>query len=214
MHLAAKEIVIGGFSYAGQRCTGVKYVLAESSVLDTLIPLVIQEVQTRVVPGNPKDDTTKLVGPLISQKAAEDVQQVVDEAIAQGATIVMGGKRNGAYMEPTILKNVRPNMRVISEETFGPVVCFVEIHSPEEGASLVNASDYGLQASIFSQDETAALAFAKNLQVGTVQLNGSPQRGPDNFPFMGVKKSGLGVQGVRYSLLAMSRLFSVVINKS
>ena len=116
-------------------------------------------------------------------------------------------------VEPTILTNVIPSMPIIAKETFGPVVSFVDVTSFDEAASIINASSYGLQASVFTKDEGSGLVFAKKLNVGTIQVNGSPQRGPDHFPFLGVKRSGVGVQGVRYSLEAMSRLHSVVLNK-
>jgi len=116
-------------------------------------------------------------------------------------------------IEPTVLINVIPSMPIIAKETFGPVVSFVDITSFDEAAAIINKSSYGLQASIFTKDEGSGLVFAKKLNVGSVQINGSPQRGPDHFPFLGVKKSGVGVQGVRYSLEAMSRLRPIVLNK-
>ena len=104
-------------------------------------------------------------------------------------------------------------MTIVARETFGPVLSLIEVQTMEEAVRFVNNSSYGLQASIFTNDEGTGLVLAKQLNVGTVQINGSPQRGPDHFPFMGIKKSGVGVQGVHYSLEAISRLKSVVLNK-
>jgi glyceraldehyde-3-phosphate dehydrogenase (NADP+) len=104
-------------------------------------------------------------------------------------------------------------MPVVVNEVFGPVVSFIEVAGMEEAASIINATRFGLQACVFTKDEGTGLVYAKSLNVGTVQVNGSPQRGPDHFPFLGVKHSGIGVQGVRYSLESMSRLKSVVLNK-
>lgn len=212
MNLTSKEIVKGGFSYAGQRCTGIKYVLGTTATLELLLPTVLEQMKIQIHVGDPTDETTKLVGPVISVKAAEEIEAVIQEAVSQGAQIAVGGKRTGAYMEPTILTNVSFSMRVVREETFGPVISFINVNNPEEALSIIDASEYGLQTSIFTQDEQIGIALAKSINVGTVQINGSPQRGPDHFPFMGVKASGLGVQGIRYSLEAMSRLKSIVTN--
>lgn len=212
MGLAAREIVKGAFSYAGQRCTGIKYVVAPPAVLATLIPMVISAMDEMVSMGNPRDAATKLVGPVISETAAEAIVSAVERSVAAGAKLLRGGKRAGTYVEPTVLTGVTPDMSVVATEVFGPVLSFVAAASADEAIRCVNGSVYGLQACVFTKDEGAGLAVAKRLAVGTVQLNGSPQRGPDHFPFMGIKQSGVGVQGVRYSLEAMSRIRSTVIN--
>ena len=163
--------------------------------------------------GDPRNPDTKLVGPLISEKEALGVEMAIQEAVRAGAKIVTGGKRRGLYIDPTILTNVTTSMAVVSTEVFGPVLSCIVVRDANEAARIVNESHFGLQASIFTRDEGAGIAIAKLFNVGTVQINGSPQRGPDHFPFLGIKKSGLGVQGVRYSLEAMSRLRPIVINK-
>ena len=213
MEPTAREIIKGGFSYSGQRCTAIKYVLGTQSTLDTLLPIILANMKDTVVMGDPRSPETKLVGPVISEAAAAKVQAAVDEAVKGGAEAVAGGHTKGNYVEPTLLKNVKPQMNVVATEVFGPVISFIPVASIDEAISIINTSTYGLQASVFTKDEGTGLVIAKKINVGTVQINGSPQRGPDHFPFMGVKHSGLGVQGVRYSLEAMSRLKSTVINK-
>ena len=104
-------------------------------------------------------------------------------------------------------------MKIVSTEVFGPVISFIAINDVNEAAAIVNGQQFGLQACVFTKDEGTGLKYSKLLDVGTVQINGSPQRGPDHFPFLGIKQSGVGVQGVRYSLEAMSRIKPVVINK-
>jgi glyceraldehyde-3-phosphate dehydrogenase (NADP+) len=210
--LTAKEIVKGAFAYAGQRCTGIKYVLATQDVLDRLVPMVASETDAAVHVGDPADPSTKLVGPVISERVAGEIVATVEEALTGGATLVRGGKRNGSYVEPTILTGVKPEMRVVATEVFGPVVSFITVSGTDEAVGIMNRSVYGLQASVFTSDEGTGIAVARRIAVGTVQVNGSPQRGPDQFPFMGIKKSGLGVQGIRYSLEAMSRMRSTVVN--
>ncbi len=213
MGLTAREIVKGAFSYAGQRCTGIKYILATQSVIDELLPLALGQTKDLVKMGDPRNPETKMVGPVISTDVAEHIEKLINESVAAGAKIVVGGKRNGAYLEPAVLTNVRPEMPVVAQEIFGPVVSFIAVADYGEAIRTVNASRFGLQASVFTKDEGSGLVFAKQLNVGSVQINGSPQRGPDHFPFLGVKHSGIGVQGVRYSLEAMSRLRPIVINK-
>ncbi|MBI5620127.1 aldehyde dehydrogenase family protein [Candidatus Gottesmanbacteria bacterium] len=213
MNLTAREIIKGGYQYAGQRCTAIKYVLGSQGVLDQLLPVVLTQMGESVKMGDPRSPETKLVGPVISVSAAGQFQQWIDESVKLGAKIVTGGSRKGNYMEPTILTGVTPDMPVVTHEVFGPLVSFISIKSMDEAVTIINDSMFGLQASVFTKDEGTGLTFAKQLNVGTVQINGSPQRGPDHFPFLGVKRSGLGVQGVRYSLEAMSRLKPVVINK-
>ncbi len=213
MTLAIREIIKGGFSYAGQRCTAIKYVLATQSILDQLIPDLTKQMQELVHMGDPRSSETKLVGPVISEQAARHVEEVINEAVKEGATVVTGGKRNASYIEPTILTNVKPSMKVVATEVFGPVISFISIATMNEAIGIINQSNYGLQACVFTKDEGTGIVFAKQLNVGTIQINGSPQRGPDHFPFLGIKHSGLGVQGVHYSLEAMSRLKPVVLNK-
>jgi glyceraldehyde-3-phosphate dehydrogenase (NADP+) len=213
MNLTAKEIVKGGFSYAGQRCTAIKYVLGTKGILDTLLPVVLAHMKELIHVGDPRSPETKLVGPVISPLIAEKIQGWIDESVKMGAKIVTGGSHNAAYIEPTVLTNVTPEMPVITNEVFGPVVSFIEIKSMGDAATIINQTRFGLQACVFTKDEGTGIVYAKLLNVGTVQINGSPQRGPDHFPFLGVKHSGIGVQGVRYSLEALSRLKPVVLNK-
>jgi glyceraldehyde-3-phosphate dehydrogenase (NADP+) len=213
MTLTVHEIIKGAFSYSGQRCTAIKYVLATPAVLDQLIGEITKEMQSLIHMGDPRSPETKLVGPVVSNEAAEHIQTVIDEAVSQGATLVCGGKRNACYIEPTILTNVKPTMQVVAKETFGPVISFISVASMDEAIAIINQSSYGLQASVFTKDEGTGIVFARELNVGTVQINGSPQRGPDHFPFLGIKGSGLGIQGVRYSLESMSRLKPIVLNK-
>jgi len=213
MSLTAKEIIKGGFSYAGQRCTAIKYVMGTEGVLNTLLPVVLEQMGELVHMGDPREATTKLVGPVVTVAVAESIEKIINETVAEGAVVATGGHRKDAYIEPTILKNVTPAMKIVKTEVFGPVISFITVGSMDEAAQIVNSQRFGLQACVFTKDEGTALKYANLLNVGTVQINGSPQRGPDHFPFLGIKQSGIGVQGVRYSLEAMSRLKPVVINK-
>lgn len=213
MNLTAREIVKGAFSYAGQRCTAIKYVLGLPATIEQLLPALLKEFGASVKMGDPRSPETKMVGPVVSETAAEEIEKYINEAIANGAKVLAGGKRNNVYIEPTILTDVQPNWTICSCEVFGPILSLIPTASVAEAIATVNNSRFGLQASVFTKDEGAGIVIAKQLNVGTVQINGSPQRGPDHFPFLGIKRSGLGVQGVRYSLEEMSRLRPIVINK-
>ncbi|PSR38004.1 MAG: NADP-dependent glyceraldehyde-3-phosphate dehydrogenase [Sulfobacillus thermosulfidooxidans] len=206
---ARDNIVSGAFSYSGQRCTAVKRVLVVEEIADQLATAVAQKVMTLSV-GAPEADS--VVTPLISNEAADFVWDMIHEAVAQGAVALTPLRRDGNLIYPVVLDFVTRDMRVAWEEPFGPVLPIIRIHDAEEGVELANASEYGLQGAIFTQDVSQAFLLAEELDVGTVQINGKTSRGPDHFPFVGTKASGMGAQGVRYSLLAMTRLKSTVLN--
>lgn len=208
-----REIVKGAFSYSGQRCTAIKYVLGMQPTLDLLTPLLLTAMQESVLMGDPRNPETKMVGPVISEEAAIKIEKSINDSVVAGAKLITGGKRNGCFIEPTLIIDAKPDMLLVRTEVFGPVLSLITVASVDSAINIINDSTYGLQASVFTKDEGTGLVIAKKINTGTVQINGSPQRGPDHFPFMGVKGSGVGVQGVRYSLESMSRLKSVVINK-
>jgi len=213
MTLTAKEIIRGAFSFAGQRCTAIKYVMGFQSVLDKLLPVVTELMKTMIHMDDPRKEETKMVGPVISVAAAEGIERAINEAVSEGAKIAVGGHRKEAFVEPTILTGVKPTMRIVSTEVFGPVVSFITIDNMDDAAAIVNSQRFGLQACLFTTDEGTGMRYASLLNVGTVQVNSSPQRGPDHFPFLGVKQSGVGVQGGHYALEGMSRLKPIIINE-
>ncbi|MGG7096728.1 NADP-dependent glyceraldehyde-3-phosphate dehydrogenase [Clostridium sardiniense] len=210
LDLAAKNIVAGAFSYSGQRCTAVKRVLAMESVADELSSKVLKEMD-KVTVGNPLDgDFT--VGPLISSKACDFVQGIINDAEKKGAKLLLGGTREGNIIMPTLFDNVTVDMRIAWEEPFGPVLPIIRVKTIDEAIKIANESEYGLQSSVFTRDINEAFYVANRLEVGTVQVNNKTERGPDHFPFLGVKSSGMGTQGVAYSIEAMSRPKATVIN--
>lgn len=209
LELAAKNIVSGAFGYSGQRCTAVKRVLVVNEVADELVKLIEEKVKKLVV-GNP--DAGADVTPLISNKAADFVQELMDDAIAKGAKLLIGNKRDKNLIYPTIFDNVSTSMRLAWEEPFGPVLPIIRIKDMDEGISIANQSEYGLQSSVFTENVNDAFYVAQKLEVGTVQINNKTERGPDHFPFLGVKSSGMGTQGIRYSIEAMSRPKAIVLN--
>ncbi|AUT06451.1 NADP-dependent glyceraldehyde-3-phosphate dehydrogenase [Streptococcus parauberis] len=209
LEMAAKNIVAGAFGYSGQRCTAVKRVLVMDKVADQLIEHVHNLVKKLSV-GMPEENAD--ITPLIDTKAADFVEGLINEASEKGAKAITEIKREGNLICPVIFDNVNTDMRLAWEEPFGPVLPFIRINSVEEAIEISNASEYGLQASVFTNNFPRAFAIGEKLEVGTVHINNKTQRGTDNFPFLGAKKSGAGVQGVKYSIDAMTNLKSIVFD--
>ncbi|WP_159549786.1 NADP-dependent glyceraldehyde-3-phosphate dehydrogenase [Streptococcus halichoeri] len=209
LDLAAKNIVAGAFGYSGQRCTAVKRVLVMDQIADELIAKVKSRVDQLTV-GMPEDDAD--ITPLIDTKAADFVEGLVHDANEKGAKALAQYQRQGNLISPLIFDHVTTDMRLAWEEPFGPVLPFIRVHSVEEAIAISNDSEYGLQASVFTNNFPQAFAIAEQLEVGTVHINNKTQRGTDNFPFLGAKKSGAGVQGVKYSIDAMTNLKSIVFD--
>lgn len=207
--LAAKNIVAGAFGYSGQRCTAVKRVLVMESVADQLVAEIKGLVEKLLI-GMPEDNAD--ITPLIDTKAADFVEGLVNDAADKGAQALTEIKRDGNLICPILFDRVTIDMRLAWEEPFGPVLPVIRVSSVEEAISISNQSEYGLQASIFTTNFPQAFAIAEKLEVGTVHINNKTQRGTDNFPFLGAKKSGAGVQGVKYSIEAMTSLKSVVFD--
>lgn len=209
LDFAADNIVDGAYSYSGQRCTAVKRILVIDKIADILIEKLLTRIRKLKV-GDPRGDAT--VTPLINEKSADFVESLVHNAIAQGAQLVTGDKREGNLIYPTLLDRVTTDMEIAWVEPFGPVLPLIRVSSIEEAIKIANRSEYGLQSSVFTNNLNTAYYIASKLEVGTVQINNKPERGPDNFPFLGIKSSGMGTQGVKYSIEAMTRPKAVTIN--
>jgi len=204
-----RSIVSGAFSYNGQRCTAVKIVYVMKQVAEDLVNGLKEQVQKLSV-GYPQDNAD--ITPLVSQSSAEYIEKLFQDAIQKGAKQVTPWKRKDNLVWPSVLDHVNQHMRVAWEEPFGPLLPIVRVESETQAIEMVNKSDMGLQASIFSSNMERAMSIADLLQTGTVHLNGQPARGPDHFPFQGWKDSGIGSQGVLYSLQAMSKVKSIVVH--
>lgn len=207
--MTAKNIVAGAYSYSGQRCTAVKRVLALNTIADELVILIEKEVKLLNI-GNPAKGIQ--ITPLINKTSADFVQELIEEATSKGAILITGFEREGNLIHPVLLDNVTTEMRLAWEEPFGPVLPILRVKDIEEAISIANKSEYGLQSSVFTKNIDNAFMIASKLEVGTVQINNKTERGPDHFPFLGVKSSGMGTQGIRYSIEAMSRPKAIVLN--
>ncbi len=206
---AVQQIVSGAFSYSGQRCTAIKRILVNENVADEMIGLLKAEIEKLTV-GSPAEDNT--IVPLIDDSSADFVQSLIDDAIEKGATVVTGNKREQNLIYPTLLDQVTEDMRIAWEEPFGPALPVIRVSSDEEAIHIANASEFGLQASIFTKDINKAFSIANKLETGSVQINGKTERGPDHFPFIGIKGSGMGAQGIHKSIESMTREKVTVLN--
>ncbi|WP_278280761.1 NADP-dependent glyceraldehyde-3-phosphate dehydrogenase [Clostridium sp. Marseille-P299] len=210
LEITAKNIVSGAFSYSGQRCTAVKRVLVLEEIADQLVEKILDQMKQLTV-GNPLYGDVDIV-PLINTKAADFVSELIEDAKEKGATLRYGGEREGNLIYPTLFDHVTTDMRVAWEEPFGPVLPIIRVKTVDEAIDIANKSEYGLQSSVFTENINNAFNVARKLEVGMVQVNNKTERGPDHFPFMGVKNSGIGVQGIRYSIEAMTRIKGIVVN--
>ena len=209
---AAKTIVSGAFRYNGQRCTAIKRVYVVRSVADRLVEAIVAERDaTFPTAGDPRKVS---VGPVISDQQARYLKSVLQDAVRNGGDVVAGGSIEGRYVEPTIIDRVPHRARIVCEEQFGPILPIIRVKDAAEAVRLANDTEYGLQAAVFTKSLKQAETIAEALDVGGVHLNGPDQRGPDNFLFTGWKDSGLGDQGIRYALEAMSRRKGAVRNRT
>ena len=206
---AAKQIVAGAFSYSGQRCTAIKRVIVLESVADTLVTLLQAEVAKLTV-GDPFDNAD--ITPVIDNASADFIWGLIEDAQEKGAQALTSIKREGNLLWPVLFDQVTKDMKVAWEEPFGPVLPIIRVANVEEAIAFANESEFGLQSSVFTNDFKKAFEIAEKLEVGTVHINNKTQRGPDNFPFLGVKGSGAGVQGIKYSIEAMTNVKSIVFD--
>lgn len=206
---AAKDIVSGAFSYSGQRCTAIKRVLVVEEVADELARLIKENVSKLTV-GNPFDNAD--ITPLIDLKAADFIEGLMEDALAKGAIPLNPVKMEENLLWPVVFDNVTLDMQIAWEEPFGPVLPIIRVKDLDEAVKICNESEYGLQSSVFTKDYQKAFDIASRLEVGTVHINNKTQRGPDNFPFLGIKGSGVGVQGIKYSIESMTKIKSIVFD--
>jgi glyceraldehyde-3-phosphate dehydrogenase (NADP+) len=209
---AAERVATGGFGFAGQSCISVQRVYVHDRIIDEFTSMLVPLVE-RLKVGDPLDPATD-VGPMIEEGEAERIDTWVREAVAQGARVLTGGKRlGGALYAPTILTDVPPDARVCAEEAFAPVVILAPFSSFDSALAEVNRSSYGLQAGVFTSDLERSLQAFDTLEVGGVLVNDVPTWRIDHMPYGGVKDSGLGREGPKYTIEEMTEPRLLVINR-
>jgi glyceraldehyde-3-phosphate dehydrogenase (NADP+) len=212
LDFAAERCAVGGYVYSGQTCISVQRIYAHESVYQPFLERLLKRVRTFKV-GDPAEDSTT-IGPLIDEGAAKRVESWIQEAVAGGAKLQLGGKRQGSVVEATVLTGVTPQMKVNYEEAFGPLVNVTPYAKFEDAIAMLNDSAYGLQAGVFTRDIKEAFLAYEEIDAGTVLINEIPTFRADQMPYGGVKNSGLGREGLRYAIEEMTERKLLVLNLS
>ncbi|MGH2696569.1 MAG: aldehyde dehydrogenase family protein [Actinomycetota bacterium] len=199
---AAERCAVGGYYQAGQSCIAVQRVLVQAEVYDEFVRRFVKQVESLKV-GDPMDEATD-VGPLIDAGALDKVASLVEEAVADGAEVITGGERKDPFYLPTILGNVRRDMRVCREEIFGPVTTVAPYQTFEQAIEDVNATPYGLHGGVFTRDLERAMLAHRDMRVGGVVVNDVSAFRADQMPYGGTKDSGYGREGLRYAMEEMT----------
>jgi glyceraldehyde-3-phosphate dehydrogenase (NADP+) len=199
---AVDSTVSGAFWAAGQNCLGVQRIFIQKGIYEQFVQRFIEKTALYQV-GDKRSELTDM-GPMISEAEAKRVERWVEEAVDKGATLLHGGQRFGAFYQPTVLSNVPDNCTLANEEIFGPVVLFYPVKDLDDAIEKANSVDYGLQAGIFTNDLEKAFYAISRLDVGGVMINDSSDYRIDGMPFGGVKGSGIGREGVKFSIQEMT----------
>ena len=198
MERATQAANFGSFMHQGQICMSVEKVLVQRSIFNEFLEKFVARA-ARLKVGNTADPEN-VVGPLINDRQVDRVKSQLEDAIAKGAKVELGGKIEGRFVYPTILTGVTPAMLVYQDETFGPVVPVIPFETDEEAISIANDTEYGLSSGIITADEEKALQMARQLETGMCHVNCSSVNDEPNVPFGGTKASGLGRHGGRWSM--------------
>jgi acyl-CoA reductase-like NAD-dependent aldehyde dehydrogenase len=208
---AVERIVFGAFYQSGQSCIGVQRIVAHAAIYDELRDRLVAKTEA-LVAGNPHDRDT-FIGPMISEGEARRLDNWIQEAVEAGATLLCGGRREGAMLQATLLENVGRDTAVYTEEAFGPVAILSKYTSFQAALEEVNDSKFGLQAGLFTRDLFKMFDAWDRLDVGGVVVNDVPSYRVDNMPYGGVKDSGLGREGVRFAMEDMTEIRNLVIRR-
>jgi phosphonoacetaldehyde dehydrogenase len=182
----------GAFRNSGQRCTAVKRILVQESIKEKFLEKFLEKART-YTSGDPLDPNT-VVGTVIDEAAAIYLEDVVKKAVEAGAKVLLGGKRTGALLEPTVIDNVPRNAQMVVQESFGPLAPILTFTDVADAIALSNSTAYGLSSGVLTQNMELAIRFVKELNVGTVNINEVPGYRIESSPFGGIKDSGLGIK--------------------
>ena len=211
LHLALPKVVGASFRKAGQVCTSIQILLTHAAIRDE-VTARMTELVSAVTYGDPRAEGT-VTGPLISERDAIRVESWIDEALAKGATRLIGGAREGTVVPPTLLTGIKSDMNVACSEIFGPVLCIESFTTTDEAIHRVNATPYGLATGVFTNDLRLAFDFARRLEVGGVHVNETSSSRVDLMPYGGSKDSGFGREGPHHAVHEMTeeRIVSITL---
>lgn len=204
------RLVLGAFAYSGQICISVQRIYVHHSLFDDFMQRFVDEMVKNALYGDPMEEKT-MVGPMIDTDAARRAESWIQEAVKGGASIVVGGKREKNMLQPTVLTQTHPDMKVVCEEVFAPVVVIEPYKDFSEALDMVNNSYYGLQAGLFTNDIRKIQKAYTTLDVGGLIINDYPNFRIDPMPYGGSKDSGTGREGLRYAIEEMTELKLLVI---
>lgn len=195
---AATRCAAGGFTYSGQVCISVQRIFVHQKIREEFTNLFLKEV-TQLQIGDPSKKET-VIGPVIDSGAAKRIENWISESVNGGAKILCGGKKEGNIIYPTILSDTKTSDKIVCEEVFGPVVVIDSFGEFSEAVRKVNDSKYGLQAGVFTDSSKLIHYATENLEVGGIIINEIPMFRADNMPYGGIKESGLGREGVKFTM--------------
>ncbi|MBN8618900.1 MAG: aldehyde dehydrogenase family protein [Anaerolineae bacterium] len=207
---AISRTIMGSFSYSGQVCISIQRIYIHRKRYEEFRTRFVAAAE-KLKLGDPLSDQTD-IGPLINDASAERIERWLDEAVAQGASIVTGGTHEGRMFAPTVLENVHSGMQVMCAEAFGPLVSLVPFDDFEDALTMADEGNFGLQAGVYTRDLNKAMRAVQRLNVGGVIINDVPTLRIDNMPYGGNKDSGIGREGPRFAIEEMTTLKMVVIN--
>jgi acyl-CoA reductase-like NAD-dependent aldehyde dehydrogenase len=208
---AARAANFGSFMHQGQVCMSTEKLLVHEKVWQPFMDRFL--ARARKLKTGHTNDPANVIGPLVNTRQAQRVKALIDDAVAQGATVDLGGRAWDNFVEPTVLSNVNASMNIWHDETFGPVVICAPFRDEEEAIALNNDTEYGLTAAVWSRNEARALAMAQRLETGIAHVNCQNINDEPHVPFGGVKASGVGRYGGRWSLDAFTDLRWITIDR-
>ncbi len=208
---AVNAATFGAFMHQGQICMSVERIIVHQAVADEFISRLLANVKTLGM-GDPSS-MSDVIGPLINRKQLQNVHEQVTDAVEKGAVLLTGGKFKNLFYEPTVLVDVRPDMKIFREETFGPVAAVTTVANMDEAIAMANDSEYGLSAGIITRDEERGMEVARRLQTGMAHINDSPVNDEAQVPFGGVRNSGMGRQNGKFSVEAFSELRWITLER-
>ncbi len=205
------RLIIGAFAYSGQVCISIQRIYVNRKLFDDFLLLFIKKTKEQKI-GDPLDPDTD-IGPMIAPSEISRIREWLKEAKAMGARIITGDKSEGNVMFPTVLTNVSNEMRVMKDEVFAPVVSIIPYDNFDDALQLVNDTQYGLQAGVYTKDIDKITSAIDTIDVGGLIINDFPTFRVDHMPYGGVKKSGIGREGLKYAIAEMTDIKLIVIRK-
>ena len=201
---AAAAATFGAFFHQGQICMSTERLIVDRRVAEPLATKIVERAAALPV-GDPRESTT-VIGPMINAAALERIDGLVKDAVGHGATTLTGGEADGTVFPPTVLRGITPQMRLYTEEVFGPLLSIIEVDSADEAVRIANDTEYGLSAAVFTANVPAALELAQRIESGICHINDTTVQDEPQMPFGGVKASGFGRFGGRAALEEFTEL--------